>query len=72
MVDTSDWKEMKRAAFEAYAHDGMMGVGELEKIVDIGLADGEFDEQEAEPPGGSFTIHSSATAARPFRWCVSK
>lgn len=48
MVDTSDWKEMKRTAFEAYANDGLMGVDELEKIVDIGLADGEFDEQEKE------------------------
>lgn len=48
MVDTSDWKEMKRTAFEAYASDGMMGVDKLEKIVDIGLADGEFDEQEKE------------------------
>ena len=48
MVDTSDWKEMKRTAFEAYANDGLMGVDRLEKIVDIGLADGEFDDQEKE------------------------
>lgn len=48
MVDTSDWREMKRTAFAAYARDGMMGVVDLEKIVDIALADGEFDEQEKE------------------------
>ena len=48
MVSTSDWKKMKQSAFDAFARDGMMSVPELEKIVDIALADGEFDEQEKE------------------------
>ena len=42
----SDWKEMKRSAFDAFARDGRMSVDELERIVNIALADGEFDEQE--------------------------
>ena len=42
----SDWKEMKRSAFDAFARDGKMSVDELERIVNIALADGEFDEQE--------------------------
>ena len=46
MLSTSDWKEMKRHAFDAYARDGKMGVNELEEIVNIGVADGEFDENE--------------------------
>ena len=43
---SSDWQEMKRKAFEAFANDGRMDVAELEQIVQIGCADGEFDEQE--------------------------
>ena len=39
---------MKRHAFDAYARDGKIGVYELERIVNIGVADGEFDEQEKE------------------------
>ena len=46
MVSKSDWKEMKRHAFDAYARVGRMGVDEMENIVNIGIADGEFDEQE--------------------------
>ncbi len=46
MVNTSDWQKMKRHAFEAFSHDGRMSVQELEKIVEIGCADGGFDEQE--------------------------
>jgi len=46
MVINSDWKAMKKRAFDAFALDGMMSVYELEQIVDIALADGEFDEQE--------------------------
>ena len=46
MLSTSDWKEMKRHAFDAYARDGKMSVNELEEIVNIGVADGEFDENE--------------------------
>ena len=46
MVNTSDWKDMKQHAFDAFARDGRMSVPELEKIVKIGCADGEFDEQE--------------------------
>ena len=47
-MDNSDWKEMKQSAFEAFKSDGMMSVQELEKIVDIGLADGQFDDNEKE------------------------
>ena len=46
MVSKSDWQEMKRHAFEAFSNDGRMSVLELEKIVDIGCADGSFDEHE--------------------------
>ncbi|HEY5774866.1 MAG TPA: hypothetical protein VIS57_02170 [Xanthomonadales bacterium] len=46
MVSNSDWREMKQRAFDAFARDGMMSVSELEQIVDIGLADGEFDDKE--------------------------
>lgn len=42
----SDWQEMKRQAFNAYLDDGVMSVDELEKIVEIGCADGEFDDRE--------------------------
>ena len=44
----SDWQEMKRQAFNAYLDDGIMSVDELEQIVNIGCADGEFDEREKE------------------------
>ena len=46
MENKSDWQAMKQHAFDAFANDGMMSVYELEQIVDIALADGEFDEQE--------------------------
>ena len=46
MVNKSDWKVMKQHAFDTFARDGGMSVGELEAIVDIALADGEFDEDE--------------------------
>ena len=46
MVNESDWQEMKRHAFEAFSNDGRMSVQELEKIVEIGCADGSFDEHE--------------------------
>jgi helix-turn-helix protein len=46
MLNKSDWKEMKQHAFDAFARDGSMSVSELENIVDIALADGEFDEKE--------------------------
>lgn len=46
MVHNSDWKEMKQRAFDTFARDGIMSVYELEQIVDIGLADGDFDNQE--------------------------
>jgi hypothetical protein len=39
---------MKRQAFNAYLDDGVMSVEELEQIVDIGCADGDFDEREKE------------------------
>jgi hypothetical protein len=46
MINSSDWQEMKQKAFESFANDGRMDVAELEQIVQIGCADGEFDEQE--------------------------
>lgn len=46
MVNSSDWKEMKQHAFEAFRNDGRLSVDELEDIVSIGCADGGFDEQE--------------------------
>ena len=42
----SDWQEMKRQAFNAYLDDGVMSVDELEQIVEIGCADGDFDDRE--------------------------
>ena len=46
MVNESDWKAMKQAAFDAFARDGRMSIHELERIVNIALADGKFDEKE--------------------------
>jgi hypothetical protein len=46
MVNNSDWKVMKQQAFDAFTQDGRMSVHELEQIVNIGLSDGDFDEQE--------------------------
>ncbi len=46
MVIESNWQKMKEHAFEAYRRDGRMSVGELENIVDIGCADGDFDDDE--------------------------
>jgi hypothetical protein len=46
MVNKSDWQEMKQHAFDAFAKDGRMSVAELENIVNIGVADGDFDERE--------------------------
>jgi hypothetical protein len=46
MVSKSDWKDMKRHAFESFSSEGRMSVSELQQIVEIGCADGEFDEHE--------------------------
>jgi hypothetical protein len=46
MVTKSSWKEMKQHAFEAFITDGRMSPQELQQIVEIGCADGNFDEQE--------------------------
>lgn len=46
MVISSDWKEMKQHAFEVFKSDGKVSADELEAIVQIGCADGEFDEHE--------------------------
>jgi len=48
MVNQSDWKQMKQHAFDVFKRDGKMSVAELERIVDIALEDGEFDDQEKE------------------------
>ncbi|MCW8927076.1 MAG: hypothetical protein OQJ84_12520 [Xanthomonadales bacterium] len=46
MVVESNWREMKQLAFEAYSREGRMSVQTLEQIVDIGCADGNFDDAE--------------------------
>jgi hypothetical protein len=46
MVNNSDWQKMKQLAFESYALNGKIKVSDLEKMVEIGLEDGEFDEME--------------------------
>jgi len=46
VVNKSDWQAMKQHAFKAFSSDGRMSVQELESIVKIGCADGEFDEHE--------------------------
>jgi len=46
MVNSSDWQVMKQQAFDAFTQNGRMSVHELEQIVNIGCADGDFDEQE--------------------------
>ena len=46
MTNYSNWLDMKRQAFLAFANDGRMSVTDLQQIVDIGCADGEFDELE--------------------------
>jgi len=46
MVVESNWQEMKQLAFEAYSQEGRMDVQILEQIVDIGCADGDFDDAE--------------------------
>ncbi|MGB5292043.1 MAG: hypothetical protein WBN41_11410 [Lysobacterales bacterium] len=60
MVTNSDWEVMKQHAFDAFARDGGLNVSELEKIVDIALADGKFDEDEK---GVLVNIISSLTGA---------
>ena len=46
MVVESNWQKMKAHAFEAFSRDGRISVQELEKIVDIACADGDFDDHE--------------------------
>jgi len=46
MVNKSDWQEMKRHAFEAFASNGWVSVQELEEIVEFGCAGAGFDEHE--------------------------
>jgi Ca2+-binding EF-hand superfamily protein len=46
MTRNSDWLDMKHQAFSSFANNGRMSVNELDQIVRIGCADGEFDEQE--------------------------
>ena len=48
MVNNSDWKAMKQLAFDTFAREGRMSVRDLEEIVDVALADGEFDNDEKE------------------------
>ncbi len=46
MVNNSDWQKMKQLAFESFALDGKISVSDLEQMVEIGCADGEFDAME--------------------------
>ena len=46
MVDNSNWQQMKQHAFDAFKSNGRREVHELEKIVEMGCTDGDFDEQE--------------------------
>jgi hypothetical protein len=46
MVIESNWQKMKAHAFDVISRDGGMSVAELEKVVDIGYADGELDKYE--------------------------
>jgi hypothetical protein len=46
MISHSDWRVMKQQAFDAYKRNGRMDVHELEQIVKVGCADGDFDEKE--------------------------
>ena len=46
MVEDTTWKDMKQHAFEAYASEGRMDVHVLEKLVEIGCANGGFDDNE--------------------------
>jgi hypothetical protein len=46
MISESNWQRMKQHAFEAFARDGKVSVRELDKIVEIGCSDGDFDEHE--------------------------
>ena len=46
MVVKSNWQEMKQHAFEVFTSEGRMNAQDLEKIVEIGCSDGNFDEHE--------------------------
>jgi len=46
MLNQPDWNKVKQDAFEAFTRDESLSVGELEKIVDIGIAGGDFDDHE--------------------------
>jgi len=46
MTDTSDWKQMKRHAFDAFKANGRLDMHDLQNIVETGCKDGEFDQQE--------------------------
>ena len=56
----SNWQKMKAHAFEAFSRDGRIGVQELEEIVDIACADGDFDDRER---AALIEIISSLTSA---------
>ena len=46
MLNQPDWNRAKQDAFEAFTRDQSLSVGKLEKIVDIGIAGGGFDDHE--------------------------
>jgi len=46
MVEKSDWQEMKKQAFAAFAASGSLDVPALQELVEIGSVDGGFDDHE--------------------------
>lgn len=46
MTQRSDWRAMKQHVFDAYTREGKMNVSDLEQLVTIGCADGDFDAKE--------------------------
>ena len=46
MTGSSNWQLMKQHAFEAFKNKGRLDVHELEEIIQLGSANGDFDEHE--------------------------
>ena len=46
MAEDSNWQEVKRQAFEAYAKKGSMDADELGEVIEGGCAGDGFDEHE--------------------------
>jgi len=46
MSTVPGWQAMKQHAFDSFKSGGRMDVDELQKLVEIGCGDGEFDDDE--------------------------